>query len=340
MSGTKKPYNKLPLLDHADAHGNSDDKLFFGEGAIDVERNADIFSSFINLTNTIIGSGVLGLPFAFANTGWFLGSILMVVAGAATTFSLHLLAACALNIDGHSTLYSVTELTMPKFASLVDLAVVISCYGASTSYLIVLGDLMPDVMSAAGASGVLLNRQIWIAIGFSVVAPLSCLKSLDALKYTSVASVMFVVFLTGIIVFFAAKVPGLDPCADVEADDTCVGEKDNFVLNLETARVFSIFVFAFTCQQNIFGIASELKNPTLRRMDWIIYLSIGVAFTIYMIVAVCGYSTYGSNVDPNILVSYPGKKLSNIAPNCFLTHLHFLKQVIRLLLWQEFLSLL
>lgn len=311
-----KQYHQAPLLDHADAH---DEKHVLFEGDIHVERNATIFSSFINLTNTIIGSGVLGLPFAFANTGWILGSVLMLVAGLATAFSLHILSACALNIDGPSTLYSVTELTMPKFAILVDLAVVISCFGASTSYLIVIGDLMPQVMDALGASGVFLDREIWIAIGFGVVAPLSCLKSLDALKYTSIASVVFVLFLTGIIVFFAFNVPGLDPCADVDDGDTCIGSQDNVVLTMDTARVFSIFIFAFTCQQNIFGIATELRKPSQQRLDYVIYISIGVAYMLYMIVAISGYATYGSEVSPNILVSYPSK--FSVPWSCLATYL-------------------
>ena len=37
------------------------------------ERNADLFSSFANMTNTICGAGILGLPYAFANTGWIVG---------------------------------------------------------------------------------------------------------------------------------------------------------------------------------------------------------------------------------------------------------------------------
>jgi amino acid permease len=309
MPAADQKYHQVPLIDEHAFHSNDfsqKHKDFMFEGHPAVPPTADIFSSFINLTNTIIGSGVLGIPFAFANTGWVLGGVLMLIASSASIFSLHLLAACALAVDGTPTLYSVTELTMPKFSGLVDLAVVISCFGACTSYLIVIGDLMPDVLSSMGASGTILNRELWIAIGFGIVAPLSCLKSLDALKYTSVASVLFVVFLTGIIIAFSAHIAGLDPCADIDADDTCVGDKSNVVMSMNTGRVFSIFIFAFTCQQNIFGIAAEIRDPSLSRLNIVILMSIAVTLVIYLVVACCGYSTFGGNVDPNILVSYPG----------------------------------
>jgi hypothetical protein len=47
------------------------DSSFVSTNRISIEsRNvATIFSCYINLTNTIIGAGMLGLPYAYANTG-------------------------------------------------------------------------------------------------------------------------------------------------------------------------------------------------------------------------------------------------------------------------------
>jgi sodium-coupled neutral amino acid transporter 11 len=40
--------------------------------------NASIGSSVINLANTIIGAGMLGLPYAFAQSGYIFGLFLLV----------------------------------------------------------------------------------------------------------------------------------------------------------------------------------------------------------------------------------------------------------------------
>lgn len=59
--------------------------------------------------------------------------------------------------------------------------------------------------------------------------------------------------------------------------------------------------------QNVFAVTNELQRPTPDRINSVIALAIAVAFVIYMIVAGCGYKTYGSNVLPDILVNYPRK---------------------------------
>ena len=43
------------------------------------DPKSSVFASVMNLSNTILGAGMLGLPAAFAVCGWVLGSILLAV---------------------------------------------------------------------------------------------------------------------------------------------------------------------------------------------------------------------------------------------------------------------
>lgn len=58
-------------------------------------NDSSTFSCYINLLNTIIGSGVLGLPYAVGYCGVVLGVVLILVFGALNIFSCHLLTVCA-----------------------------------------------------------------------------------------------------------------------------------------------------------------------------------------------------------------------------------------------------
>jgi len=158
-------------------------------------HKASMASCFMNLANTILGSGMLGLPYAYSHTGWVLGSFLLLICGCSSAFALHLLALCALEMKGPASFYTVAQATMPSFTVVIDVAVAIKCFGVATSYLIVIGDLMPQVMSQFGAAQWAQDRHIWVFIGFCVVAPLCCLRNLDSLRFTSTASLGFVVFL-------------------------------------------------------------------------------------------------------------------------------------------------
>lgn len=211
-------------------------------------QGASSLSSYINLTNTIVGSGMLGLPYAVAKSGWVLGLSLLAISGLATVFSLHLLTICAAKVSPPSSFYAITEASMPRFTFLIDFAVFLQTFGAAAAYLIVIGGLMPDVMQQIGIDGVWQQRHVWVLLGFAIVAPLSFLRNLDALKYTSAMAVAFVFFLTIIVILFAAQVPGMNPCADAEDTDSCAGQTHLAVVTLDTFRVFSIFIFAFSCQ--------------------------------------------------------------------------------------------
>ena len=192
---------------------------------------------------------MLGLPYAFSHTGWVLGSLLLVICGSLSSFALHLLGMCALKEKEPSSFYTVAHSALPKFTIIIDIAVTVKCFGVATSYLIVIGDLMPDVMEFFDVGGALSHRQMWVFIGFIIVAPLSCLRNLDSLKFTSAFAIGFVVFLTILISLYAFDLPDLDACEDVEENEECKGDTSNFTIDMDTFRVFSIFVFGFTCHQ-------------------------------------------------------------------------------------------
>jgi amino acid permease len=278
------------------------------DSTLSKKKGATIISCFFNLANTILGAGMLGLPYAFSRSGWILGSLLMILSGISSCFALHFLTLCSLKSSLPASFYSVASNAMPLFKSVIDVAVALKCFGVATSYLIVIGDTMPDVMIYANAPESWYHRQIWITVGFFIVIPLCYLKNVDALKYTSFASICFVFFIMILIILFSLGImnePDLEPCIDIAIN--CVGDKSLFSLTLDTGRVFSIFIFGFTCQQNIFAVVNELEDVNINRVDYVISFSIGMAFCIYMAIALAGYSTYGSNVQSDILLNYPGR---------------------------------
>lgn len=214
-------------------------------------NQASFFSCYVCLANTLLGAGMLGLPYAFSHTGWVLGSLLICLCGCCSMFALHCLSICARRTEKPSSFYAVAMLAAPKYVFLIDLAVAIKCFGVATSYLIILGGLMPEAMEQMGASDVWRNRQLWVCISAIIVVPLSCLHSLENLKFASTFSLVFVFILALIIVLFAVSAFGLDPCdGSSSSADECVGPQQYWAADgISVMRVLSIFVFAFTCHQ-------------------------------------------------------------------------------------------
>jgi amino acid permease len=77
------------------------------------------------------------------------------------------------------------------------------------------------------------------------------------------------------------------------------------VANSGTLQVLSVFVFGYTCHQNAFPIVNELKNNSQKRINYVIFLSLGTALVVYTIVAVSGYYTFGGLVSGDVTDNYP-----------------------------------
>ena len=289
------------------------EELLIGEAdkGDDHVRSASFLSCVFNLTNTIVGSGMLGLPAAFSNAGSLLGCAFLVAFATTSAFGLHLLACAARLASGDagappptdSSFRSVATAAAPKFATLIDVAVAVKCFGVATSYLIVVGDTMPVVMGSRGFLG---SRNPWIVGAAALVTPLCYMPKLDALKFASAVSLCFVAFLTCMIVeYYFTTGPSDDDAPGVE---TSLAQFD-----LSTAKTMTIFIFGYTCHQNIFAVVNELKAPTQAKLDGVVVTSVASACAIYVAVALCGYLTFGATVDGDILDNYPVKPLITVA---------------------------
>ena len=97
---------------------------------VDMRRTATVASCAANLTNTIVGSGMLGLPHAFSESGYVVGSLLLATSTWFSAVGLHLLSVVAhTKSDGMSSFYSVAKNSLPGFSPLIDGIVAFKCFG-------------------------------------------------------------------------------------------------------------------------------------------------------------------------------------------------------------------
>lgn len=99
-------------------------------------KGSSIISCVINLANTIIGAGMLGLPGAFGGTGCLTGVMLLLIAAMFSAHGLVLLSKSAQKVGLPSSFYSVAAVAVPSYTILIDLAVAMKCFGVATGKLL------------------------------------------------------------------------------------------------------------------------------------------------------------------------------------------------------------
>ncbi len=165
-------------------------------------------------------------------------------------------------------------------------------------------------MEHMGAPEFLQSRSVCILLTFFlIIAPTSFLPSLDSLKFTSWLSGAMLLYMVLLIFLYACHIPSplFDPCLDAVSDSACRGGQAAVVLTSDTVRVLSIFIFNFSCQQNVFTIVNELRDPTPFRLNSIFAAAMGTAVILYVVTTFSAYSTFGDQMEADIIRMYPSE---------------------------------
>ncbi|WVQ76391.1 hypothetical protein IAR50_006057 [Cryptococcus sp. DSM 104548] len=274
--------------------------------------HASITSSVTNLSNTILGAGALAFPSALAAMGIVPGMLSCLSSGMSAMFGLYLLSRCATVVgtrpgdEGRKASFNeVARLTFGKgwATKVFDLAIASKCFGVSVSYLIICKTLLPQVCATVAqivhhplAEGsILLASHFWLFVWLVIITPLSFMRTLDSLRFTSQIALLTVVYLVLVVVgWFIFQGPSPDR-----------GEVVFFKFSSNSLSSFPVQIFAYTCSQNLFPIYNELKDKTQQRMNAVIGTSIGSAIVVYQVIGLFGYLTFGSIVSSNVISMYP-----------------------------------
>lgn len=273
-----------------------------------MSTGASFSSSTISLLKTIVGAGLLSMPLAYATDGLIFGTFVILLAAFTSGFGLFLQCYVSKFVpSGHASFFSVCSVTYPKLSVVFDIAIAVQCFGCALSYLVLVGDLMPTIIAPSFIDDNNL-RTFWILISTVIIVPLSCLKNLDSLKYTSILGLVAIGYLSLIVIlhFLIGDIP-----SDLKGDITF------FPPNLTGVfQTFSIIVFAFTGHQNMFSIINESRDKSIKKLSLLVYIAITISSVFFIIVGVSGYMTFGTNVEGNVILLYTNHWSTTLGRAC------------------------
>ncbi|XP_020507364.2 sodium-coupled neutral amino acid transporter 4 [Labrus bergylta] len=169
--------------------------------------------SVFNLSNAIMGSGILGLSYAMANTGIVLFTILLIGVSILSLYSVHLLLVTAK--EGGSLIYE--KLGERAFGWPGKIAafgsIIMQNIGAMSSYLFIVKYELPEVIRAflgleeISGEWYMDGNYLVVFVSVGIILPLSLLKNLGYLGYTSGFSLSCMVFFLGVVIYKKTQLP-------------------------------------------------------------------------------------------------------------------------------------
>lgn len=272
--------------------------------------------SVFNLSNAIMGSGILGLAFALANTGILLFLVLLTSVTLLSIYSINLLLICSKE-TGCMVYEKLGEQVFGTTGKLVIFgATSLQNTGAMLSYLFIVKNELPSAIkflmgkeeefSAWYVDG----RLLVVVVTFGIILPLCLLKNLGYLGYTSGFSLSCMVFFLIVVIYKKFQIPCFVPELNSTSPnstnaDMCTPKYVTF--NSKTVYALPTIAFAFVCHPSVLPIYSELKDRSQKKMQMVSNISFFAMFVMYFLTAIFGYLTFYERVQPDLLHKYQSK---------------------------------
>jgi len=260
--------------------------------------SASMLSCWTVLGKTMIGVGLLGLAAATAVCGWFLGMILLVIAGSSAMFTLHLINCLIAQSDRrHVSFYTLAEKYAPYCRWVVDIAIAVKSLGVGTAYFQVYGSQMTSFITRVAPS--VLNRMSFFSLralvilaGSTAMIPFCFRKSVSKTAIINVCGIIGITYIVIIGIVFTDT--------DNARGSTSVWPTGSF---LAIMAKIPIFIFTFTCHQNMFLVGEDMKDRTRKKLDTVALLAELAGCLLFLPALIGPYLTYGSSVKANFLES-------------------------------------
>ncbi|KAI5117108.1 hypothetical protein M0805_008227 [Coniferiporia weirii] len=294
------------------------------DGYLDLEDLAakskaggNMLDSVANMANSILGAGIIGLPYAISQAGFFTGLVLLLVLCGITDWTIRLIIINA-KLSGRN---SYIEIMNHCFGSSGRAAVSFFqfsfAFGGMCAFGIIIGDTIPHVIRFAFPTlqnvpvlSLFTNRQFIIAFCTLCISyPLSLYRDIHKLSRASGLA------LIGMLIIVASVlIEGPHVAPELKGDPS-----ERFsVIRPGIFQAIGVISFAFVCHHNSLLIYGSLKTPTLDRFATVTHISTLISLVSCCTLAISAFLVFTDKTQGNILNNFSASDtLINVARFCF-----------------------
>ncbi|CAE7099808.1 unnamed protein product [Rhizoctonia solani] len=298
--------NGRVVFDDDDPTGRVD----LAELAARQHKGGNMLDSMFNMANSILGAGIIGLPYAVSQAGFVTGIILLVVLAGVTDWTIRLIVRNA-KLSGRTSYIDIMG----------------HCYGSSGRAAVSFfqfafafgGDTIPHVirsifptLSTIPVLSILTHRNFIVILCTTCISyPLSLYRSIASLAKASTFALAGMLTIVGTVLFEEGRV----------SPDLKGSQAPSIKYSFIQPKIFQaigVISFAFVCHHNSLLIYGSMRTPTMDRFDRVTHVAAGVSLVACLTMAIPAFLVFTDRTQGNVLNNFPqNDAVINIARFCF-----------------------
>ena len=271
---------------------------------------ASIDAMIITMLCTVVGGAILAIPASLHYASLFNGIFMILFVGMLSTLSAKKLCILSEKLGSDSYVHIFSTILSPNSAShggslleksdshrkninfmkiLIQIVVFWYTFGIAVSFIVIIGDSMkPLSTSWLGFQGFYSTEKFWILLVSPILFLASSVQQITELKIFSLISFLTMIYVSivvGIRYFEAVScsssiIPG-------EGVDIISLKKDIF-------QSFPVLTVAYTMHYNVPQLYFEMKDKTVRKLNYALYITMAVVVILYLQTGIMGYLHFGA----------------------------------------------
>ncbi|CUA66899.1 Vacuolar amino acid transporter 2 [Saccharomyces cerevisiae S288c] [Rhizoctonia solani] len=289
------------------------------ELAAQQHKGGNMLDSMFNMANSILGAGIIGLPYAVSQAGFVTGILLLVILAGVTDWTIRLIVRNAklsgrtsyIDIMGHC--YGSSGRAAVSFFQFA------FAFGGMCAFGIIIGDTIPHVirsifptLSTIPVLSIFTHRNFIVILCTTCISyPLSLYRSIASLAKASTFALVGMLTIVGTVLFEEGRVS-----PDLKGSQA-PSIKYSFI-QPQIFQAIGVISFAFVCHHNSLLIYGSMRTPTMDRFDRVTHVAAGVSLVACLTMAVPAFLVFTDRTQGNVLNNFPqNDAVINIARFCF-----------------------
>ncbi|XP_064405359.1 putative sodium-coupled neutral amino acid transporter 11 [Halichondria panicea] len=284
------------------------------------KNTSTVAGASFNFINSIIGSGIIGIPSALMQSGFAVGIILLVVMAIITDYTVILLIKNGRLAKKYTYQDMVTKAFGRPGYVLLTLVQLLFPFFAMTAYIVIVGDsftrILTRIFDVAGSEvpavfadpNDILIKVIAVLV---IMTPISLLRNISKLEKLSLFAILCIVFIVCVTVYEVFHLYCPVRCFEPTCCDTPI---TSWIGNKDVTQTIGIMAGAFVCHHNTYLIYGSLKNPSLAAFKKVSHISVSVSFLFCFVLGFSGFFTFLNFTQGDLLNNYcSGDDVANAA---------------------------